>query len=67
MYMYVGVFDLRPMEHTAGDEDADMDDDPILEGVMYIYMYMYMYMYIICTCVCVCTCDCTCTCSHMYM
>lgn len=36
VHVHVGVFELRPMEYTAGDDDADMDDDPILEGAMYI-------------------------------
>ena len=40
--MYVGVFDIRPMEHTAGDEDADMDDDPILEGVVHASLSFFI-------------------------
>ena len=53
--MHTGIIQIRPIEYTADDEDAEMDDDPILEtddaGVhvnthMYVYKIIYIVVYI---------------------
>ena len=31
MYVHVGVFEYHPTECDPGDDDAEMDDDPVLD------------------------------------
>jgi len=32
MYCFLGIFSIKPYEYTFADEDADADDDPVLES-----------------------------------
>lgn len=31
MYVHTGVFEYAPAEYDGGDEEAEMDDDPVLD------------------------------------